>query len=131
MFGKLRSDTGEPEAAEPLPDVDRPEPVVAMARVGMRDLVDFQAAPPLREWGAMPTSGGDMGGSGGADGVADGVADGRMPKAYKRRPAGRRDRTRPMAEPMMLRQTPGYRAVTDSNSPGTPEGSLVLPQMRR
>jgi hypothetical protein len=29
-----------------LPDVDRPEPVVATARVGMRDLVDFQAALP-------------------------------------------------------------------------------------
>ena len=30
-----------------LPDVDRPEPVVATARVGMRDLMDFQAALPV------------------------------------------------------------------------------------
>ena len=30
-----------------LPDVDRHEPVVEMAQVGMRDLLDFQAALPV------------------------------------------------------------------------------------
>ena len=30
-----------------LPDVDRPKPVVETARVGMRDLMDFQAALPV------------------------------------------------------------------------------------
>ena len=88
-----------------LPDVDRPKPVVETARVGMRDLMDFQAALPVG--GAMPTSEGDTGGGGGADGVVDGEADGRMPTAYKRGPAGRRDRTWPRAEPMMSRWTPG------------------------
>ena len=48
---------------------------------------------PWKKWGPMPTSEGDTGGGGGADGVADGVADGGMPTAYKRGPAGRRDRT--------------------------------------
>ena len=78
----------------------------------------------------MPTSKGDTGGGGGADGVADGVADGRMPTAYKRGPAGRRDRTWPRAEPMMTRWPLG-RAVADSNLPGTPEGSSALPRMWR
>ena len=77
-------------------------------------------------WGAMPASDGDMGGSGGAGSVADGVADGRMPKACKRRPAGRRDRAWPRAEPMVLRRTLG-RAVADSHLLGTLEGSLALP----
>ena len=95
----------------------------------MRDLVDFQAALPLRGWGAMPTSGGDMGGSGGADGVADGVADGGMPTVFKKRPTGQRDRTWPRAEPMMARRTPG-RAVPNSNLLGTPEGSAALLQAR-
>ena len=36
---------GEAEMA--LPDVDRPEPVVETARVGMRDLLDFKAALPM------------------------------------------------------------------------------------
>ena len=116
-------------AEEALPDVDRPEPAVATARVGMRDMMDFQVAPPLREWRAMPTSGGNMGGSGGADGVADGVADGGMPTAFKRRPTGRRDRTWPRAEPMMARRTPG-RAVPDSDLLGTPEWSAALHQAR-
>ena len=111
-----------------LPDVDRPKPVVETARVGMRDLMDFQAALPVG--GAMPTSAGDTGGGGGADGVADGVAGGGMPAAYKRGPAGRRDRTWPRAEPMMSRRTPG-RAVTDFDLPGAPEGSLALPRMWR
>ena len=109
-----------------LPDVDRPKPVVETARVGMRDLMDFQAALPMG--GAMPASEGDTGGGGGADGVADGEADGGMPTAYKRGPAGRRDRTWPGAEPMMSRRTPG-RAVTDSDLLGAPEGSLALPWM--
>ena len=89
----------------------------------------------------MPTSEGDTGGGGGADGVVDGEADGGMPTAYKRGPAGRRDRTWPRAEPMMfrtwpraepmmLRRTPG-RAVTDFDLPGAPEGSLALPRMWR
>ena len=109
--------------------MDRPEPAVATVTVGMRDMRDFQAALPLREWGAMPTSGGDTGGSGGADGVADGVADGGMPTAFKKRPTGRRDRTWPRAEPTMLRRTPG-RAVPDSDLLGTPEGSAALLQVR-
>ena len=109
-----------------LPDVDRPKPVVETARVGMRDLMDFQAALPMG--GAMPASEGDTGGGGGADGVADGEADGGMPTAYKRGPAGRRDRTWPRAEPMMTRRSLG-RAVADSNLPGTPEGSSALPRM--
>ena len=83
---------------------------------------------PWKKWGAMPTSGGNTGGGGGADGVADGVAGGGMPTAYKRGPAGRRDRTWPGAEPMMSRRTPG-RAVTDSDLLGAPEGSLALPWM--
>ena len=112
-----------------LPDVDRPEPAVATARVGMRDMMDFQAAPPLREWGAMSTSGGDMGGSGGANGVADGVADGGMPTVFKKGPTGLRDRTWPKAEPMTARRTPG-RAVPDSDLLGTPEWSAALPQAR-
>jgi len=109
-----------------LPDVDRPKPVVETARVGMRDLMDFQAALPMG--GAMPASEGDTGGGGGADGVADGEADGGMPTAYERGPAGRRDRTWPGAEPMMSRRTPG-RAVTDFNLPDAPEGSSALPWM--
>jgi hypothetical protein len=117
---------GEAEGA--LPDVDRPEPVVATARVEMRDMMDFQAALPVG--GAMPASVGDTGGGGSADGVADGVADGGMPTAYKRGPAGRRDRTWPRAAPMMLRRTPG-RAVTDFDLPGAPEGSSALPRMWR
>ena len=113
-----------------MPDVDRPEPAVATARVGMRDMMDFQAAPPLREWGAMSTSGGDMGGSGGADGVADGVADGGMPTVFKKRPTGLRDRTWPRAEPMTTRRTPEQR-VPDSNLPGThTERSAALYQAR-
>ena len=63
--------------------------------------------------------------------MADGVADGGMPTAYKRRPTGQRDWTQLRAEPMMLRRTPGYRAVLDSDLLGTPEGSLVLPQLCR
>ena len=60
-----------------LPDVDRLEPVVEMARGGMiRWVVEKMATRPMG-WG-VPTAGGDMGGSGGADGVADGVADGGM-----------------------------------------------------
>ena len=107
-----------------LPDVDRPKPVVETARVGMWDSMDFQAALPMG--GAMPASEGDTGGGGGADGVADGEADGGMPTAYKRGPAGRRDRTWPSAEPMMFRRTPG-RAVTDFDLPGAPEGGPALP----
>ena len=79
---------------------------------------------------ALSTQRGDTGGAGGADGVADGAADGGMPKAYKGRPAGRRDRTWPRAEPMMSRRTLGG-AVADSYLPGTPEGSLALPRLRR
>ena len=109
-----------------LPDVDRPGPVVATARAEMRDMMDFEAALPVG--GARPTSEGDTGGGGGADSVADGVAGGGMPTAYKRGPAGRRDRTWPRAEPMMSRRTPG-RAVTDSDLLGAPEGSLALPWM--
>ena len=90
---------------------------------------DFQAAPPLREWGAMPTSGGNMGGSGGADGVADGVADGGMPTVFKKRPTGLRDRTWPKAEPMTMRRTLG-REVPNSNVPGTPEWSVALHQVQ-
>ena len=55
-------------------------------------------------------------------GEADGVAGGGMPRAYKG------DRTWPMAETMMWRQTLGA-TVTDSNLLGTPEGSLALPRM--
>ena len=111
-----------------LPDVDRPEPVVATVRAGMRDMMDFQAAPPLG--GAMPTSGGDTGGGGGADGVADGVADDGMPAAYKWGPTGQGDRTRPMAKLMMMKRTPG-RAVRTSNLPGAPEWSTVQPWVWR
>ena len=77
-----------------MPKVDQPGPAVATERVGMLGVWDvFMAGRPLCVWGAMPAPGGDTGGSGGADGVADSVADGRMPKAFKTRPAGRRDRT--------------------------------------
>ena len=111
-----------------LPDVDRSGPVADVARIGSMSTMDFQAALPVG--GAMPTSEGDTGGGGDAGGVAEGVAGGRMPTAYKRGPAGRRDRTWPRAEPMMTRRTPG-RAVTDFNLPDAPEGSSALPQMWR
>ena len=103
-----------------LSDVDRHEPAVVTALVGMRDWMDFLATLPV--WGARPASDGDTGGGGGADGVADGA----MPTACKRRPAGRRDRTWPRAEPMMPRRTPG-RAVADSNLPGMNSGGELGP----
>ena len=110
--------------------MDRPGPAV-MERVGMSGWwAGFAAGNPWKKWGPMPTSKGDTGGSGGAGGVADGVAGGGMPTAYKRGPAGRRDRTWLRAELMMLRRTPG-RAVTDFDLPGAPEGSLALPRMWR
>ena len=94
----------------------------------MRDLVDFPAALPVGV--AMPTFDGDTGGGGSADGVADGVADGGMPTAYKWGPTCRRARTRPMAEPTMMRRTPG-RAVRTSSLPAAPEWSTALPRMWR
>ena len=109
-----------------LPDVDRSGPVADEAQIGSTSMMDLEATLPVG--GAMPTSEGDTGGGGGADGVADGVAGGGMPTAYKRGPAGRRDRTWPRAEPMMSRRTPG-RAVTDFNLPDAPEGSSALPWM--
>ena len=111
-----------------MPDVDRPKPVVETARVGMRDLMDFQAALPMG--GAMPASEGDTGGGGGADGVADGEADGGMPTAYEWGPTGQGDRTRPMAKPMMMKRSPG-RAVRTSNLPEAPEWSTVQPWVWR
>ena len=111
---------GEAEVA--LPDVDRPEPAVEMAQVGMRGLLDFitQAARP---WGrTMPTSDGDTRPMARRPSVAGGVADGGMSWASKR------DRTRPMAETMMMRRTPGE-TVRTSNLPVAPEGSAVLPRM--
>ena len=72
----------------------------------------------------MPTSTGDTEGGGGAGGVADGVAGGGMPLAYKR------DRTRPMAEPVMLSRS-RETTVTDSNLLGPQEGSLALPRVCR
>ena len=103
---------GEAEVA--LPDVDRPEPVVEVAQVGMRAMMDFIIRTTRPMGRAMPTSDGDTRPMARRPGVADDVAGGGMPTAYKRRPAGRRDRTRPMAEPVMLRWTPGE-AVADSN----------------
>ena len=84
-----RDRSGEAEVA--LPDVDRPGQVLDVAQVGVRDLVDMQAALPEGGRG-MLTLDGYMHGSGGADGVADGEADGGMPKVC----GGARDR--PMAE---------------------------------
>ena len=113
---------GEAEGA--LPDVDRPEPAVERAQIGMVGWVAsrLQAARP---WGrALPTFIGDTRPMARQPSVADGVADGGMPWDYKR------DRTRPMAEPVMLSRS-RETTVTDSNLLGPQEGSLALPRVRR
>jgi hypothetical protein len=121
--GKVSYDwNGGAEGA--LPDVDRPEPVVERALVGMRGLLGYIAQATRSMGRVMPTSDGDTRPMARRLSRADGVAGGGLPWAYKR------DRTRPMAEPVMLRRTLGT-AVTDTNLLGPQEGSLALPRMRR
>ena len=120
---------GEAEVA--LPDVDRPEPVVEVAQVGMRAMMDFMIRTTRPMGRAMPTSDGDTRPMARRPSVADEAAGGGMPTAYKWGPVGRSDRTWPRAKPMMSRRTPGCLAVTDSDLPGTPEGSSALPRMWR
>jgi hypothetical protein len=107
-----------------LPDVDRPEPVAERARVGMMGWMTQITQATHPRWKAMPTSVGDKRPMARRPSVADGVAGGGMPWAYKR------DRTRPMAEPVMLSRS-RETTVTDSNLLGPQEGSLALPRVRR
>ena len=101
------------EAEVDLPDVERSEPAVEVAQGGMLGWmrIRLQAARPMG--GAMPTSDGDTRPMVRRPSVADGVADGGMSWAY------RTGRTRPMAEPMMMRRTPGE-AVRTSSLPVAP-----------
>ena len=107
------------------PNVDRPEPVAARAQVGMVSWMAQQMTQATQPMGrVMLTSDGDMRLMARRPSRADGVADGGMLWAYKR------DRTQPMAEPVMLSWSQET-TVTDSNLLGPREGSLALPQVCR
>ena len=113
-------------AEEALPDVDRPAPEVERAMGGMLSWMSKMYLADRPRWGAVPVaSGGDTRPMARRPSRADGVADGGMPWAYKR------DRTRPMAEPVMRSRSRKTTTTTDSNLLGPQEGSLALPRVCR